>query len=196
MNIFELLRNPIIRIIGVIFIIYFALFHRKDSPESLANRYSPEQIKKDINEVKTQGRFIIHNFQQVKEISKEKEAQKAVSANPSPFVIEDLDEGQGEIVTTCGNEVEISYGIYAQNGHQIDFITSEKIIIGSKQNSIIEENILGMKQGAIRSITIPYGFKAQDQKLAEYLKFNASDITYQVTILAILTTPNTNISCN
>lgn len=196
MKIFELLRNPLIKLIGVAIVLYFALFSNKENPDSLGNRWSFNQIKSDIKEVKSKSEFIINNVHMAQELAKEKNAEKqAMKENGSKIFIEDVDIGSGEEIIGCGDKVEISYGIYSKDEKQLKFIEKQIVVIGDKNNPLIEKNIIGMKQNASRNIKIPYGFISQDNALNEMLKFNASDLKYQITILSLTKNSNPQISC-
>lgn len=195
MKIFQLLKNPIVKTIGIIFILYFALFANKKNPESLGNRLSTENIKKNLNEVSQKSKFIITNVKTAKEFAKEKEMQNASEKNNAKITFEDVENGSGDLLTACGDEVEISYGFYDQNDKQLEFIDSEKLIIGSKKNSAIEENLINMKQSGVRNIKVPHNFISNDKKLDNFLKFNQSDLKYRVTLLNLKKDNNSKIIC-
>lgn len=200
MKINELLRNPIIKIIGIVAIIYFALFADKKNPESLGHRFAKDKIEKNLHEAKQKSSFIITNVNLAQQMAKEKDAKNVAGNNsenrkPVATSIEDLEEGSGDEKIICGDEVVISYGLYTKQGRQIQFQASEKLIIGVKSNWLIEQNIIGMKQGGIRNINIPQGYEANDKKLTEMLKFNASDLQYRITVLTIIHHPDSGILC-
>jgi hypothetical protein len=196
MKIFELLRNPLIKTIGIALVLYFALFANKEKPESLGNRLSSENIKKSFSEAQNQGKFIITNVKIAQEIAKEKAAeQKLASQNISDIATSDLEIGTGEQLVACGDEAEISYGIYTKSGKQLEFLNSKKFVIGENQNPVIEKNIIGMKRGGIREINIPYNYRTEDKKLIELLKFNATDLKYQITLLSIVKGISSTLIC-
>jgi len=187
MKIFELLQNPIIKTIGVILVIYFALFANKETPQSLGNRLSPENLKKNFSEVSEQSKFIITNVKAANEYSKLK--------NTAIISTEDIENGPSEIKVACGDEVEISYGIYTKEGKQIIFFEAKKLIIGSKTIPIIEKNIIGMNSGGIRNINIPQDFLTEEPDLSKILASEKTDLRYQVTVLNVKKSA-TKINCN
>lgn len=199
--IFKLLRNPIIKIIGISVILYYGLFANKEKPGSLGNRFSSEQIKKDFSEVREKTVFIAENVKLAREIAKEKEAEKeaekkAVATNPALQVsVKDLEEGVGENIS-CGDSAYINYGIYTKDGRQLEFKENQILVIGDKSNWLLEKNIIGMKQAGSRYINIPQGSRVNDSKITEYLNSNKSDLKYQVTLLAFTKNPNSQLSCN
>jgi hypothetical protein len=199
--IFKLLRNPIIKIIGISVILYYGLFANKEKPGSLGNRFSSEQIKKDFSEVREKTVFIAENVKLAREIAKEKEAEKeaekkAVATNPALQVsVKDLEEGVGENIS-CGDSAYINYGIYTKDGRQLEFKENQILVIGDKSNWLLEKNIIGMKQAGSRYINIPQGSRVNDSKITEYLNSNKSDLKYQVTLLAFTKNPNSQLSCH
>ena len=160
--IFKLLRNPIIKIIGISVILYYGLFANKEKPGSLANRFSSEQIKKDFSEVREKTVFIAENVKLAREIAQEKEAEKeaekkVATTNPALQVsVKDLEEGVGENIS-CGDSAYINYGIYTKDGRQLEFKENQILVIGNKSNWLLEKNIIGMKQAGSRYINIPQG---------------------------------------
>jgi hypothetical protein len=198
--IFKLLRNPIIKIIGIFVILYYALFANKDKPASLGNRFSSEQIKKDFSEVREKTVFIAENVKLAREIAKEKEFEieaekKAAVTNPVVQVsVKDLEEGVGENIS-CGDSAYINYGIYTKDGRQLEFKENQILVIGNKSNWLLEKNIIGMKQSGSRYINIPQGSQVNDSKITEYLNLSKSDLKFQVTLLAFTKNPNSQISC-
>ena len=199
--ILKLLRNPIIKIIGIFVILYYGLFANKEKPGSLGNRFSSEQIKKDFSEVREKTVFIAENVKLAREIAKEKEAEeeaekKVAATNPVLQVsVKDLEEGVGENIS-CGDSAYINYGIYTKDGRQLEFKESQILVIGNKSNWLLEKNIIGMKQAGSRYINIPQGSQVNDSKITEYLNSNKSDLKYQVTLLAFTKNPNSQLSCN
>ena len=199
--IFKLLRNPIIKIIGISVILYYGLFANKEKPGSLGNRFSSEQIKKDFSEVREKTVFIAENVKLAREIAKEKEDEKeaekkAAATNQALQVsVKDLEEGVGENIS-CGDSAYINYGIYTRDGRQLEFKENQILVIGDRSNWLLEKNIIGMKQAGSRYINIPQGSQVNDSKITEYLNSNKSDLKYQVTLLAFTKNPNSQISCN
>ena len=185
MKIFEILNNPLIKLTGIVAILYFALFANTENPESLGNRLSPQQMKKDFGEVKDKSLFIITNVKMAQEIAK----------NTPQITIEDIESGAGENAVSCGDEVEISYGIFDANGKQLQMTNSQKLQIGSKENDLVEKNIINMKKDGIRNIIIPANFQTEDKRLQEILKFSGNGIRYQIVILSLAHNKNSQISC-
>lgn len=190
MKIFELLRNPIVKLIGAGFVLYFALFANKENPDSLGNRWSKQQLQKDIEEAKIKSHFIITNVKIAKETAKELD-----KINLEKISIEDLEEGNGEEKISCGDAVQISYGIYTSEGTQLEFIESENLTIGSKNNELLEKNLIGMKKGGARNIKVSHDFQTTNKKLADLLKFHATDLKYQITALSIIKNASPQTIC-
>jgi hypothetical protein len=72
MNITNITKYPIFKIIGIIAIIYFALFYNKSSPNSLGNRLSYDNIKGDLKQASEKTVFILGNINAAQKIDSEK----------------------------------------------------------------------------------------------------------------------------
>jgi len=192
--ILNLLRNPLIKILGLCAVFYFGLLANKKDPESLGNRLSKENISRNIDEAKYQSQYIIENIKNAKrleagEISAEElrekfgqENQPLTDSQDYHFLkTQDLELGVGSDELSCNDEAEISYGIYIKDGgSQLEFFNKEKLLIGSKKNVLLEQKIVGMKRGATRIIDIPRDLKPFNKKLALLLKFNETDLFYKI----------------
>jgi hypothetical protein len=186
MFIFKLLRNPLIKIIGVVSILYFALFYDKKEPEALGNRLAPERIKQEIGQAHEKGEFIISNVHLARQMAQDKvRADLLKSGEELKISIEDVEVGKGEEIVECGDEVEISYIVYDGRSKQLQVFNFKKFTVNPATQQIVDQNIIGMKKGGIRSINVPYGFKSEDKQLIENMRFSSSDIRYQVTLANI-----------
>jgi hypothetical protein len=195
MKAFDLMRNPIFKVIGIVVILYIALFSNKHDPESLGNRLSVDQIKQDIEDAKKKSNFIASNLLAAQEASKQKAIENLPSQHNNEILVENLYIGEAGSSILCGNEVEISYMIYSKSGRKVQEVKAEKIIIGSKKNWLIEKNIIGMNKGGIKIINVPVNFFTEDQKLINLLKTVNEDLKYQITVLSFSTLSNQLISC-
>jgi len=196
MKIFELLKNPLIKFVGIGLIIYFGLFANKQSPNSLGNRISSEKIKQTFDEAQEKGKFIATNAIAAKEFQERQIAESKNYAKNNSIEIEDLESGEADkAAIICGDEAEISYGIYVESGKQVKFVEKELLIIGSKKNQLIEPNIIGMKLGATRNIKVSRYLSIDDVELAKLIKFYDSDLKIQVTLLSSRPSQTPNIVC-
>lgn len=197
MKVFELLKNPIIRTIGVIIIVYFGLFHNKKDPESLGNRLSSENIKKNLSEAGEKSRFIISNIRVAQEIAKN---QQTTKKSPQEIfetsTIEDAAIGNSEKIISCGDIVKISYGIYNHDGKQLTPSKEKSLAINSEENYILEKSVTGMKAGGIRHIYLPKDFYSTDPEFDELLKSEKNGFKFIITILNISEIKEQKISCN
>lgn len=207
----KLLQNPLIKLIGIVAIIYFALFADKRNPASLGNRVSLERVKENLGEMEEKGKFIAGNVKAAREYAKtkietskeapveqkqeeqqnisqpeklsqdnQKQAKMPISKEKimeDKIILNDVALGAGDKVVSCGSEVEI----VSASGAQIA-AAPEKLIIGSKKNWVIEKNIIGMKMGGFRSITIPLDFKTNDKKLKKILDSKKTALVYQIIV--------------
>lgn len=197
-TVMEMLRNPIIKITGLVLVLYFALFHDKKNPDSLGNRLSSERIAKNFHEVQEKSTFIMSNIEKARSLG----GTAAVASgeplqNFSTITTQDIEIGGGGGALKCADEAEISYDIRVVGSpNHLEFVPKEKLVIGSNMNPIIERKIIGMKKGGSRIIKIPKDFKSSNQKLAFLLKFNEADLQYAVTIINFgAASSNVNVSC-
>ena len=146
--IYHLLRNPLVKICGAAVIIYFALFANKHNPDSLGNRLSSENLKKNFHEARKQTRFIIKNVEAAKEYQKQQE---------------NIDYATKKIA--CNDVVYLNYSIY-QGQQRIHTANNSKFVIGSKSNWDIEQKIIGLKKGD--EINIPLSNTTKDGQYFNY----------------------------
>ncbi len=203
----KLLQNPLIKFIGVIAILYFALFANKKNPDSLGNRISLENVKKNFSEVEEKGKFIAGNVKAAREYAKIKEGQdvrKGELGSPAQqelqqqepqsekqkveeelkvdegIMLKNVVDGSGEVAVVCGSEVEIVRTVDYQVAG-----TPEKLVIGSNKNGLVEKSIVGMKKGGLRSITIPQDFETQDKKLKKILEARKTPLVYRIVLVSV-----------
>lgn len=196
MKIIELLRNPIIKSIGIALILYFALFANKQHPKSLGNRLSSENLKKDLTDATSKGKFIVDNIQMAKKLTQDKKLQTISTTPYAEIIHEDLEIGSGDRTLACGDDAEISYGFYTATGQQLDFVSLEKVTIGSTKKVWLEQNIAGMKLSGIRYIIIPKNITIADSRIMQLLQQSGGNLRIQVTLLSFTKSSIPNISCN
>jgi len=186
MKAFKLLKNPIIKNIGIIIILYFALFHNKSNPDSLGVRLSGENLKKGAEELKNRAAFIATNVSEAQKFAEQK--QRIIKEDERKVQIlphSDLAIGDGEFVASCGDEAIISYQVLNDKNEILDLTDSNKIKIGVGENLFLENKIIGMKSNGIREIKVPKSFLLQDEKLQTLLTKANSDLKFQVTVSKI-----------
>ena len=71
-----LVKNPLLKIVGVLAILYFGLYANKKDPDSVGNRFSAEKVKKNVDEATSRGLFIVDNLRKAEEISVETNENK------------------------------------------------------------------------------------------------------------------------
>ncbi len=186
----ELLKNPIIKGIGIVLILYFALFANTQHPKSLGNRLSSENIKKNLSEVKNKGEFIASNVKIAKDLSK-------IATSNTKILSEDAKIGSGDFAVSCGDEAVISYEILTTDGKVLESFASEKVTVGSKNNIFLEKNIIGMKASGTRNINITNDTISQDKTISQRLnKSDSGSLRIKITLLSFAKSSATNLSCN
>ena len=184
-TIMELLRRPLVKIIGLMLVMYFGLFSNKQDPDSLGNRLSSQNIKENFSEIHEKSNFILFNIDRAKQMSgKELGTGEDPSQSFSVITAQDYASGSGDEQLKCGDLAEISYDVRVFGSNSsLEFVTKENLIIGSNSNSLLEQKIIGMKTGGVRIINIPRDFKSGNKKIAFLLKFNEAALQYTVSLL-------------
>lgn len=190
----KLLQNPLIKTIGIVLILYLALFKDKSNPSSLGNRLSVNNIKKNINEATDKGKFIVQKIDDVEKNKikptpkkghysvKRANINKRKSSAQTYVIIEDSNIGSGEEILSCGDLATISYQIYINDNEKILSIDSTMLPIGSNLLPILEKNIIGMKKEGIRQIIVPQNSKIEDKNFAILVKAHKSDLKIGVVL--------------
>ena len=182
MNIFKLLKNPVIKITAIALILYYGLLSNKDHPDALGNRLTKDRIIENISDIKDKSKFIAVNVKMAK--NHKKIQQKKVVENYEVISTKNIKTGTGKAVK-CLDKVELSYLVYNLNNYQIDWKAGRRLVIGQKEIYALEKNIIGMKKGGIREIIIPNNFTTNNKEIKNLLKSNSSGIKYQITLTNI-----------
>ncbi|MDX2083602.1 MAG: hypothetical protein SFV53_06430 [Rickettsiales bacterium] len=193
----KILQNPLIKITGVMVILYFGLFSNKNNPESLGNRLSAEKIKKNFSEMQDKGKFIATNISAARSYAKQQEDEKRNNnqTNLQPIITE-VNLGFGATEISCGMEIIAVIDLSNEAGKNLISKNQEKILIGSKKDWLIEKNIIGMKKHGIKRIKIPQGFVTDNQELAQLLQDSNSSLTYQIFVQDIInSSAKTGLNC-
>lgn len=173
MKVFDIAKNPIIKIIGVALILYFGLLGNKESPESLGNRLSKEALENDLSEAKKKSNFIFNNVVYAKKQLNE--------SNSAKIEVNNLLLGSGEKIA-CGDIAEISYEVYDISGNNLDKSTSADFIFNPKSINILEKHLEGMRIKGVREIIVAKNFPTQDLQLKKYQEIAKGSIKYQITL--------------
>lgn len=178
MKIFQLLQNPLVKIIGVATVLYFGLLYKNDDPESLKVRLDPDRLKVEIDEVKNQGQFIMTNLNDSKTPFQAPAPKKKIIEISS----HDLILGNGGETVKCGDEVLVDYNVYDSKGNKIDHKKDAKFSALPYSANPIAKYIIGARKGSIREINVPYNLETQNKEILDYREKAANSFKYQVTI--------------
>lgn len=74
----KLINNRLFRIVGMIVILYYALFHDKTNPESLGNRLAPEKVKSNLEQISGKSVEVMENIQRAEELKKIEASKKNI----------------------------------------------------------------------------------------------------------------------
>jgi hypothetical protein len=195
MNIMEILRNPIVKTVGIAAILYFALFYNKENPESLGNRLSPKNIKEGLGEVTKKAQFIAGGISTANEQAKEMEKLRSKKFQDAASDYKDIKTGEGEAIS-CGDYALISYKIFNSQNQELAKQPSRPISIGTQQNLLLERNIIGMKRGGTRVITVTQNPNITDPMLKSQIEQSGGRMIFEVTLENFDALPNNkNSSC-
>jgi len=176
-------------------ILYFGLFANKENPDSLGNRLSWQNTKKNVGEVVEKGTLIFGSVNTAKDAIKELEEQKKLKFKAEKVLFTDSKEGEGEDEVACGDYVQASYKIFDQDDQYLtagDFNST----VGLEENLLIEANIIGMKRKGVRILKISKDFTGSDSKAIELLDRFKSDLKYEITLVNFNTSSTPLNFCN
>jgi hypothetical protein len=182
MNIFQLLQNPFIKIIGIAAVLYFGLLYKNDDPESLKTRLDPNRIQGEIDEVKQQGHFILTNLNEAKNPQNLQAPRAQAQARVPEISANDLILGNSQETVKCGDEVFLDYKIYDLKGRLIDEKNDVTLIAINALENLIAKYLVGARKGGIREIFVPYDLETTNEEIINYREKAASSFKYQVTI--------------
>lgn len=194
MNIMEILRNPIVKTVGIAAVLYFALFYNKENPESLGNRLSPQNIKEGISEATKKAHFIAGGISSANEQTKELEKVKRKRFEDAALDYQDIKTGEGAALS-CGDYAVISYKIFNSQNQELVKLPNQPISIGSQKNLMLEKNIIGMKRGGTRLITIAKNSNITDLELKSQVEQSGGRMTFEITLENFDDLPNQLDSC-
>ena len=137
----NIVNNPLIKIVGIILIIYFALFHDTKHKENLRNRLSKEKLKDNASYVENTAISAINNLNKVSEYNKNMAATKVVDV----------------VKVKCGDEVIINY---VKSGNNLVVTKNDYNLV--IDDSLLSKGLIGMKVGEVRNLTIKEKVKNQD----------------------------------
>lgn len=191
----NLLKNPLIKIVGILLVLYFGLFANKENPNSLGNRVTTDKIKENISEAWQKKQFITENITAAKQALKESE-NTAQDLKSREIEVKDISLGIGEIIASCEDSAIISYVISDDDNRKLYSLDKEYFVIGTRKNWLIEKNIIGMKAQGVKAIRVPNTLPTSDLTLLNLFKSNKTSLTYQITLIELRNpTIKTGTSC-
>ena len=82
----KLINNPLFKIVGIIAVLYFALFHNNQNKNSLRNRLATEKIEQNLNYIKNQTLTIKNGINKAKEYEESQTInQNSINQNGDNF---------------------------------------------------------------------------------------------------------------
>lgn len=149
----NLLKNPFIRIAGVIAILYIGLFSNTHKKDSLGNRLSKEQLQKDFGEIKEKSVNIVTTVKMAKAYQQGQIEAKSGNKPAANYIVKDIAIGKGD-GAKCEDFVTIQYKSFSNN-EPIEKSNKYDLIIGNSSFiPAIQKHIIGMKKGGVRLIIL------------------------------------------
>lgn len=202
----RLLRSPLIRLVGAVTILYYALFANTYDKDSLGNRLSKKTIEKNIEEAKRKSLYIAVNVKQAQDYKRNQTSDHSPS-NPNlknqnsnsraGLIIKDIETRPGTKVK-CGDKITADYVIYDNDGNQLNNITNYITEINENSaKSIVKENLIGLGVGGKRLIIIPETYKTKDEESSKYMVLSHNKgINYEIKLLKVEESGNAEAKCN
>ncbi len=208
----EILKSRLFRILGAITILYFALFSQKDNPESLANRFSSENIKKNKQIMSEKAKIIAENIKAARSESVSHSSAHSVSDekfengdqkqidqvdNEQVSKINEVESGDKNIrirdilisasgaSVSCGDEVKFIYAIF---DHNLKIINSSQVLsvkIGKIGDDLVLKNVSLMRDGSSREVYIEQGAKISDKRIKAIMDRVKSPIKIQINLISV-----------
>ncbi len=196
----NLSQNPIIKLIGVIAIIYFIFFNKKDNN---IQKISGEDIANKITNTQEHFSKISNNIKIAKEYDKALKGEilfsKGINNIYSEYAENNSSNQANSNLIKCGIVVKVREYIYTTEGRLLTNQEDHKYQIGSNESSIIENELIDAKEGSIKIISIPSKLINQDKRLSDLFvdkKINIDDVKAYVLIEKLLTESSSkDISC-
>jgi len=198
---FNLSQNPIVKLIGVIAIIYFVFFNKKNDQ---VQKITSEDLANKITNTQEHFSRISNNIKILKEYDKALKGEivfsKGINSIYSDYA-ETASANQKNLITIkCGTTAKVREYIYTTEGRLITNQEDYKYQIGSNESSIIENQLIDAKEGSVKIISIPSKEINLDKRLNELFtnkKINIDDVKAYILIEKIFTeSEDKSIKCN
>ena len=194
MDISNLLKHPLIKIIAILTIVYFGFFKDNKHPDSLANRLNIDNVKKNLGEVKDKISDISQNIEMAKNYKNKISAEKKISE--LKFI--EIEKGNGDQIIKCTDKVKLIYKYSNISNQILDFM--ENLELTPWQNyddltqKIIAQNLEGYKAGSVIRANLVGQFIDADEKIKKILEIANYELILEIYILSF--SEGEDIKCN
>jgi hypothetical protein len=172
----KVVKHPLIKIVGISLILYFALLSNKKNPDSLGNRLTAENIKKNLSQASNKVQFISTNLALARELEEKRNATE-----------------NNIVRLSCGDVAKISYGIYNKAGRQLEFIEETNITIHKDTHHLLEKHAIGLEEGKTKVVALNIAPDTQEpENLIKYK--NIPGIELRIKLLSLTKNP-AKINC-
>lgn len=184
----NLIKNPLIKIVGIAFIVYFALFYNSENKNSLRNRLTVNQIKNNINNIQnlpvsqiSEEQNILDNDIDINQNLSETSTEEDSSLKKGNNIItyKDIDKGEGKKVG-CGDIGTVN--LIQSYGGKVFYKKNFELNIN---NSPVNQQLIGMKEGGKRRVIIADKVNIEDVKMI-----------YEIKLIKISNKSKENKNCN
>jgi len=167
-----MIKNPLIKLVGIIAIVYFALFYDSGHKDSLKKRLSSKNIKRNIDHIKDKTVHIKQNIDKVKIYEEKLAIAEILIAS---------DKSYQNLVLGFGNEAKCGDVVLINYNKLIDGINIPKsnYQITINYSSAFSEQLIGMKPSGVRKIFVK---EDRDGLIEEFV--------YEVKLIKIITQNN------
>lgn len=191
MGINDFLKLPIVKIVVTLLFLYYVYYKTKDNPRSISYHINKENFSKAGEAIKLGAKQVYNEDSDINSSSENQSFGKSQIKEKLNFY--EVNYGGGDKIATCGSEVEISYALISKLSQDIYNKSQIKLFIGEGFNHVMEQTIIGMKEGATRLVDIPKGFKTGDATYDKLIQNN--DMIYRINLTKISDNKKEGLNC-
>ncbi len=175
-KIFDISQNSWLKIVGIIAVLYFALFSNKENPHSLGHNLNKDEISKGYKEALNKGKKIHSDVFKAQELKKR--MMDPSNSTPDILVFDEVESLIGNRVS-CNDIVDIAFEIKNINNDIIQPKTNMSLVVGKGSSPIIEEHLLNMRESSIKILNIPFSYQGNSQMLSSIRSQGYKNIIYR-----------------
>lgn len=196
MKIFNFSQNGFVKFFGIGAILYFALFNDKENPNSLGYKFSGDNLKKNLEEVKEHSSKIVKGVLIAKEINRRNMAIESSNEELDILVFDDV-ESFSKVKAKCNDNLLVSLEVKNEKGQTIRPEEAVAFTLGQKKFPIIERAVMNMGKSGSRIVNIPHGYKTNSTIVNELrLDKDVKNIFYRINLQNIAPSKENKYNCD